>query len=256
MSPSSIATPARRSPVKELDDLIREWDEVAELRAAHIADGSDLSYHAVLRPAIASLTEGCDHTHVLDVGCGSGFLAAELADRSGSVVGVDFSPVAIEMARGEHVRPNLTFEQQPIERYRGDAAATLVVSNMTLMAFRELDAALESIVANMAPGGHFVFTIPHPRYWPTHCGYQDESWFTYAAEIPVEWRYEASCLATSGPAVTHFHRPLDSLWASLHRRGLRFDAALEPFPSREVAQRHGKRWRFPHFLAARCRLAR
>ena len=256
MTPHSSAAPARRSPAKAVSDLAREWDEVAALRASHIADGSDVVYHAVLQPAIELLAEPCDLSYVLDVGCGSGFLAADLATRADTVVGVDFSSVAIDLARQMHLQPNLTFYEEAVEEYRGEKFASLVVANMSVMAFAELDLAISSIVRNLVVGGHFVFTIPHPQHWSVHCGYHDAAWFDYRAEVPVEWRYQSSCLPSAGPAVTHFHRPLGVLVTALRRFDLLVDAVFEPLPSDELQRIHGKRWRSPHFLALRCELQR
>ncbi|MDQ6920113.1 MAG: class I SAM-dependent methyltransferase [Candidatus Dormibacteraeota bacterium] len=47
---------------------------------------------------------------VLDVGCGEGYGAAELAGRASAVVAVDYSPAAIAHAREKYQVPNLTFE--------------------------------------------------------------------------------------------------------------------------------------------------
>jgi SAM-dependent methyltransferase len=61
------------------------------------AQGADLAGEA--RFLDAMITRGAA---ILDAGCGSGRVAAELAGRGHRVVGVDADPVLIEAARAEH----------------------------------------------------------------------------------------------------------------------------------------------------------
>lgn len=248
------ATRARPSPQKQVAHLIDEWDSVAALRARHIADGSDVSYHAVLAPAVRELAEQCALSHVVDFGCGSGFLTAELASRAEGAIGLDFSAAAVDYARNAYDIRNLSFEEQQVEDYRGHTRATLVLANMSLMTMRDLNAVLAAVTRNLAEGGAFIFTIPHPRFWPLHCGYQREPWFTPHRALGIEWHYSASFMRGPGPAVTHYHRPWPIVRAALAAWNLEPEIVLEPFPSAAIAAQHGKRWRFPHFLAARCRL--
>jgi SAM-dependent methyltransferase len=50
---------------------------------------------------------------VLDLGCGSGYGSAMLAEVAGHVTGADVSPSAVAHARREFSRPNLTFTELP-----------------------------------------------------------------------------------------------------------------------------------------------
>lgn len=52
-----------------------------------------------------------EHRRVLDLGCGTGFGAALLAEVAEQVTGVDVSLDAVEFARNHYQAPNLTFEQ-------------------------------------------------------------------------------------------------------------------------------------------------
>ena len=71
---------------------------------------------------------------VLDVGCGSGAITADIAQRvSGKVVGIDFSQHLIELAQKnyEHI-PNLSFEVANINDYVSDEPFDLVIAARTL----------------------------------------------------------------------------------------------------------------------------
>lgn len=71
---------------------------------------------------------------VLDVGCGSGAITADIAQRvNGKVVGIDLSQHLIELAQKnyEHI-PNLSFEVANINDYVSDEPFDLVIAARTL----------------------------------------------------------------------------------------------------------------------------
>lgn len=97
-----------------------DWDRRAHVDpkywVAATAEADDASYEDSAKKDAASLLEGLKdrvgpEARVLDLGCGIGRLAAELAGRFTEVVGVDVSPAMIEVARRLHGdKPGLRFE--------------------------------------------------------------------------------------------------------------------------------------------------
>ena len=87
------------------------------------------SYSSLIR----LLTEGMS---VLDVGCGSGSITADVAQRvgvNGRVVGIDFSEHLIELARKNYSSiANLSFEVANINDYKVDEPFDLVIAARTL----------------------------------------------------------------------------------------------------------------------------
>jgi SAM-dependent methyltransferase len=245
---------ARPAPPKDRAALEHEWDSVAELRRRQIESGEDLSYHHVLVPAILRLARHDPGTRVLDAGCGVGFLTALIARSAREVVGVDMSPASIALARRLHgAIPNARFLLEAIEDLRLAEPVALAVSNMTLMSVVDLPGALASLHENLEPGGSLVFTTTHPWFWPRYCGYDDEPWFAYDREMPIEWRYHTSAGPEDGPVVTHIHRSLERYWSVLDGAGFDPEEIAEPLPPPGIAARYPKPWRFPRFLAVRCR---
>jgi ubiquinone/menaquinone biosynthesis C-methylase UbiE len=70
---------------------------------------------------------------VLDVGCGKGELAYDLAERAGAVVvGIDVNPWSLAFARERFPHPNVTFVQADVREYTPDAPFDAVVLSNVL----------------------------------------------------------------------------------------------------------------------------
>lgn len=70
---------------------------------------------------------------VLDVGCGKGELAYDIADRAGaSVVGIDVNPWSLAFARERFAHPAVTFVEVDVAAYVPDAPFDVVVMSNVL----------------------------------------------------------------------------------------------------------------------------
>lgn len=95
----------------------------------------------------------------LDVGCGTGFLAFELAARGHRVTGVDFAPAMIAEARRKAAARGVAVtleeadaEQLPFPRARFD----LVISRHLLWTLPHPEAAIDEWIRVLRPGGRLV----------------------------------------------------------------------------------------------------
>ena len=70
---------------------------------------STSDYEAKKTQALLSLIGGIALGNLLDVGCGTGELARTLSDRATSIVGIDFSNRAIELANAHSNPSNVRF---------------------------------------------------------------------------------------------------------------------------------------------------
>lgn len=91
---------------------------------------------------------------VLDLGCGTGHLTAEIADRGAEVVGLDGAAEMLREARAHH--PGVRFVEGDIREARFEEPFDAVFSNAALHWVPEADAAVETVASALGPDGRFV----------------------------------------------------------------------------------------------------
>jgi trans-aconitate methyltransferase len=91
---------------------------------------------------------------ILDLGCGTGHLTAEIAARGAEVVGIDRSRDMIEQAR--KLYPDLRFEIADATGFQFDEPFDAVFSNAVIHWIRDQDALLSSVRRALKPAGRFV----------------------------------------------------------------------------------------------------
>jgi len=91
---------------------------------------------------------------ILDLGCGTGALTAEIAGRGAEVLGVDQSEEMISQARTKH--PALKFETLDARALRFNAEFDAVFSNAVLHWIPEAEQVIAGVAQALRPGGRFV----------------------------------------------------------------------------------------------------
>jgi len=92
---------------------------------------------------------------ILDAGCGTGHLTAEIAKTGAQVLGIDRSAAMIDQARANF--PDLRFETREISELAYDAEFEAVFSNAVLHWVRPAEAAAAAMSRALKPGGRVVF---------------------------------------------------------------------------------------------------
>lgn len=122
----------------------------------------------------------------IDLGCGTGHVAALLATRYAHVRGIDLSQPLIDVARQKFAAPNITFEQGDLAEVTGQY--DLVVSIMVLHHVSDLRATLHQISKLVAPGGLAILvdgTGPSPSVRWKHNGW---AFLTFLGDVRRAWR--------------------------------------------------------------------
>lgn len=242
---------------KSIDEIAREWDAIAPVRAAQISSELDPSYDAVLVPSIMRLVGPLrDDASLLDVGCGTGALTSLLAPNVRRTVAIDPSVASLAQARRHAAAQRLedTVEWHDIAVEQLASVTTerfdYIVANMTLMDAPDLGSAIRAISELASPTAIFVWSITHPWFWLRYWGYDTEPWFRYEQELFVEAEFKISN-GDTGLTSTHVHRPMEQYIRELHEYGFAVNALEEPLPSDVVMARYPEPWRYPRFLAGR-----
>jgi ubiquinone/menaquinone biosynthesis C-methylase UbiE len=95
----------------------------------------------------------------LDAGCGTGFLALELAGRGHRVTAVDFAPAMLAEARRKAAQrgASIRFEEADAERLPfATASFDLVISRHLLWTLPHPEAAIDEWIRVLRPGGRLV----------------------------------------------------------------------------------------------------
>jgi len=103
---------SNRSREFDAEAVRRLWDRAAEPYTAGQTSGLDHYRYAFFGPAQVAICGDVRGLKLLDVGCGSGYFAREMASRGAMVTGIDISPRMIELARRLESESPLGIEYQ------------------------------------------------------------------------------------------------------------------------------------------------
>ena len=91
---------------------------------------------------------------ILDLGCGTGDLSAQMQEQGAELVGIDASPEMIAKAKAKF--PDLKFSEADATRFHFDQPFDAVFTNATLHWIKNADAVIENVYNSLKPGGRFV----------------------------------------------------------------------------------------------------
>ena len=149
-------------------DFVRAlWDRAADPYAAGQAAGRDYYRYEFFGPAQADMCGDVNGVRLLDVGCGNGYFAREMARRGARVTGIDISPRMIE-----HARRLERAEALGVDYVGGDAADLgsalagerfdVATSCVALQDMPNVGRVFHAVRSALLPGGRFVASITHP----------------------------------------------------------------------------------------------
>jgi 2-polyprenyl-3-methyl-5-hydroxy-6-metoxy-1,4-benzoquinol methylase len=229
-------------------DSVREsWDRAAASFDRAQASGLDYYRCDFFGPAQVEMCGDVRGMSLIDVGCGSGYFAREMARRGARVRGVDISPRMITLAERHEAEAPLGIEYRigdaaDLASHAGIASFDMATSCMALQDMPNVSALLRGVHAVLRPGGRFVASITHPcNDMPFRRWERDERgqkrWLCvdrYFERGPIEYTWERF---GEKVATTAMHATLEDWFGWLHTAGFQLRAFREPSPTNEALRK-------------------
>jgi SAM-dependent methyltransferase len=262
------------------NEEVREiWNQNAEFWNERMGEGNAFHLQLVL-PSIARLLDLQPDEEVLEVACGNGQLARQLARLGGRITATDFSSELIGIAQtrtdqesdleGRIIFQVLDATDETGLLALGERRFDAIVCSMAIMDMAEIGPLMRAGARLLKPDGRFVFALTHPCF--NHTGIsrlieeedrEGEIIRTYGIKVT---RYLTNGpkkgLAMVGQPAPHYYfdRPLSVLFGEAFAAGFAVDGLLEPsFGAEDVGNRTTDWQQFkeiPPVLAARLRILR
>lgn len=252
------------------------WDAKAAFWDEQMGEGNQFQ-RLLVGPATERLLALREGERVLEIACGNGQMARRMARLGATVVATDFSQRFVELAKDRTetagFSDRVTFQQvdatdESALLALGEGRYDAVVCNMALMDMTEVKPLFRSVARLLAPGGRFVFAIPHPCYNSNSTSFMLEEedrggeLVETAAIKVVDYLNvpPGKGAGMPGEPVPHwyFHRPLSVLLPMAFNAGLVMDGIEEPSFLPDTPSPRALSWfRFtnlPPVLAARMRV--
>jgi SAM-dependent methyltransferase len=234
-------------------ELGQAWEENAAAWVAWARAPSHDSYWLFHRDLFLELVPP-PSLRTLDLGCGEGRLARDLAARGYDAVGVDASPTMVAAAREAAPEMELHLADAAALPF-GDASFELVVAFMSLQDVDDLTGAVREAARVLVPGGNLCLAIVHPvNSAGSFVRRSADSPFviegSYLDESVTDETFERGGLAMR---FVSRHRPLQIYADELATNGLLIERLREPkLPESPSDGAHSGRWRrIPLFLHLR-----
>ena len=166
---------------------------------------------------------------VLELGCGDGARAVELARAGATVLAVDPAPDAIAHARAlaeaSEVRMELHIgDFADLASWRGDSV-DVAFAEGSLGELSDLGRVFRQVHRVLRAGAWFAFSLPHPFGFCVDAEPEPEG------SLPLARPYLARSYFDSDAVDGRFPHQITSVFAALNRAGFRVDTISEPEPA-------------------------
>jgi ubiquinone/menaquinone biosynthesis C-methylase UbiE len=243
------------------DSSTRSWNQIADDWVAH-ADTNDYR-NDFLMPRLLAMLGDVRGRSILDLGCGEGGYARELARRGARVVAVDGSERLIDVARSrahEAGIGDVTFVHANANALGAVASSSIdiVVAAMSLMDVEDYEGAIAETRRVLADGGELVMSITHPCFSaPVSRWVRDETRGLqhFAVDRYLDrTTWDSYITASFRAPVVRRHRPLEDYLGVPLAAGFELREFREPQATDEERQkspRFEKLSRIPYFIFMR-----
>ncbi len=201
---------------------VADYDSFAAVYAAENEKSLFNAYYN--RPEMIRLAGDVGGLRVLDAGCGSGPLMADLGARGAVASGFDLSAAMLDLARerlGEDADLRVADLGAPLP-YPGDEF-DVVVASLALHYVQDWASALAELRRTLKPGGRLIVSIIHPTVYAI--SYPEADYFALT-RYSEDYTFDEQTVW-----MTYWHRPLQDVINAFTAAGFRITTVTEPPPA-------------------------
>jgi SAM-dependent methyltransferase len=222
--PGGISTRLVSLPADSADPPgLNDYDSFAEAYTASNETNLLNAYYE--RPAMLALAGDVAGRRILDAGCGSGPLFAELRDRGAIMTGIDKSAGMLELARrrlGDGADLQVAELGSPLPF--PDGAFDDVTASLVLHYLEDWRPALGELRRVLKPGGRLIVSVDHPfveNLWHREAGLEPDYFAT--CNYIAEWT-----VGGQTALLRFWTRPLHAMTDAFTAAGFRISVISEP----------------------------
>lgn len=234
---------AKRPARFDAETVRQSWDRAVEGYAKGQDSGRDFYRYEFFGPAQVALCGDVAGRRLLDLGCGNGYFAREMASRGARVTATDISPRMIDEARRRQAAAPLGIDYHAIDAvdlpaHFAPESFDMATSCLALQDMADPARALRSVASLLPAGGRFVASIAHPftdtpfREWERDSNGR-KRWLCvdrYFDRGPIEYAWNwGTDFSTSA-----IHVPLEDWIDWILAAGFEIRALREPHPTEEA----------------------
>lgn len=175
--------------------IIQSWSRNAPSWVVAVRDGRIESRRQVTDAAIVDAVLSCSPGSVLDVGCGEGWLARELAARNIRVTGIDAVPELVDAARRSGGGDFRVLSYEKLAAGTFGVTADVMVCNFSLLGKDSAEGVIAAAPALLNPAGSLIVQTLHPVAacgdLPYRDGWREGSWAGFGPDFtdPAPWYF-------------------------------------------------------------------
>ncbi len=236
---------------------IEGWDAIAEDYSEWLAGGEDSkgrAFTTIVTENTLRITGDVHQKQVLDLGCGDGYIARELAHRGAQVSGIDGAGAMIAVAKAKTHGHQIAYRVGDITKelpYEKDSF-DLVICNMVLHDLENISMTVSEVARILRDKGKFVFSVVHPCFFSALGEWIDVTSDAPALRFKARYTEQIKSMKqlvglTSKVVLAHYNRPIQDYVRSLIINRFCVIDFVETSFSREFLESEGLVKEFRHY---------
>jgi 2-polyprenyl-3-methyl-5-hydroxy-6-metoxy-1,4-benzoquinol methylase len=175
--------------------IVESWDKNAPLWVIAVRDGQIESRRQITDQAIVDTVLSRSPRSVLDIGCGEGWLARELAVRNIHVIGIDIVPSLVDVAQQAGGGDFLVMSYEKLAAGELNVSVDVVVCNFALLGKESVEGVFSVASSLLNKQGLFIVQTLHPVIvcgdLPYRDGWREGSWAGFSSDFtdPAPWYF-------------------------------------------------------------------